>query len=445
MKKIFALFMVMVMVSTAIFFLSGKSATGNIIKGEACKDCNVILISFDALRADHLGVYGYEKNTSPNIDAFSEDSLVFENCISQAPWTLPSHVSMLTGEYPSHHGAMKATSELGNSTITIADILHDKGYKTVAFTGGGFTSKKYNYHTFDIFNDTKTTNNSMEIQNVINWVDSNSKGKFFLFWHTFSTHAPYAPSKQFDVFSDKNYNGMLNSLNSSALQKILKESINNLTQEDIDYMISKYDGGILEADYNFGELIKELKEKNILDKTIIIVVSDHGESFAEREEQKRIGHVILYKEVMHVPLIVRIPGVPGNKMQGTVELIDIMPTVLSILNMQVPDSVDGKSLFSASTADFAYSENSYHEERSSLIYKNYHLIHDKNNNTFEFYNLNNDPEERNNLFGNKSEEESLMVREILRRESVNHSAGKTENAEMDEELVEQLKALGYAN
>ncbi|MFH1788226.1 MAG: sulfatase-like hydrolase/transferase, partial [Candidatus Altiarchaeota archaeon] len=119
----------------------------------SCRGCNVILVSIDTLRADHLGVYGYGRNTSPAIDSFSGKALVFENVIAQAPWTLPSHISMLTGLYSTRHGVASMGNVLPNSTLTLADILHDAGYATAAFTDGGYVSKRFNYHTFDVFDD----------------------------------------------------------------------------------------------------------------------------------------------------------------------------------------------------------------------------------------------------------------------------------------------------
>ena len=142
-----------------------------------CPDCNIILFSVDTLRADHLGIYGYQRPTSPNIDHFFASRVVFKDCYATSSWTLPSHVSMLTGLYSKNHGAFCRACQLSDTKTTMADVLHKEGYATAAFTGGGFVSKSFNYHTFDVFNDVGNID-GRNFGDMLGWVSGHADDRF---------------------------------------------------------------------------------------------------------------------------------------------------------------------------------------------------------------------------------------------------------------------------
>ena len=419
---------------------------------------NVILISVDTLRADHLSCYGYKRNTSPSIDRFSENSIVFDRAIAQAPVTLPSHMSMLTSLYSYNHGVISFENKLSDSIITLPDILHRKGYKTVAFTDAGYVSSEYNYHTFDIFDDSSVkTDEKFEI--MISWLEENSNQKFFLFWHTMKVHSPYTPQEKYDIFSDKEHSGIVDvypnpeepickGLGPGCTFKhttFFKKIMEYMTQKDLEYIRSKYDGEILHVDDQFRTLLKILKKKGIRNKTIIILTSDHGESFADRENLKKIGHDLMYNEVTQVPLIINIPGISRQiRVKNTVESIDIMPTVLDILDIEIPQGLDGQSLFKVifnpEIEETAYCERIrwgfYMIERGKKK-----LIYYQKKNIFEFYDLEKDPHERNNIFNDKDPIQLKMKKELLSR--VKDIVPPSKKIRLNKKKLEELKALGY--
>jgi arylsulfatase A-like enzyme len=416
-----------------------------------------VLISIDTLRANHLSAYGYERPTSPNIDAFAETGVLFERVMSQAPWTLPAHVSMLTSLYPTRH-RVDGNYKLESETTTIADVLHDDGYRTVAFTAGGWMSRKRNFHTFDEFDDSGRewkladfNKKPTSFPKMISWLDQDHDEKFFLFWHTKQTHCPYEPDEGFDHFDDASYDGPIEIDGSCSIY--FDELVDSVTEEDKQYIRSKYDGAIRTIDHKIGKLLAVLERRGIANRTIIVLTSDHGESFAERGPLRKIGHGIMYDEVTRVPLILRIPGsLQTGRVAYLVETIDIMPTVLDALGLPMPEGIDGRNLFEAGEDSMAFSERHGNDRRSgdefALRYLDYILIYYEKHDRFELYDLGADPHQRNNLTGASLAVEETMKHQLLTRVArlrANAEASGLEAipVELDEDDKAQLRALGY--
>ena len=315
-KKYILVFFILSIAIFLFFYISQSrysiDKTRNILR---CPNCNVILISIDALRADHLGAYGYSINISPNIDQFANDGVLFLNAISQSSWTPPSHMSIMTSLYPSKHKIMFSDSrKLDDTKITLAEILNNNGYITGAFVSSyhlsdslGFTKGFYLYD-----NGGFTRDASENILKSIDWISINRNRKFFLFLHLGNVH-------------------------------------------EADALQPKYDISINYTDYRLGELFKKLKEFDIDNKTLIIITSDHGEEILDHGET---GHVTtLYDELIRVPLIVRGPNIPNKIILSQVESIDIMPTILDFLDINANISVDGKSLLYSMYTDFHYNDS----------------------------------------------------------------------------------------
>ena len=262
----------------------------------------MVLISIDTLRADHLATYGYERVTGPEIDRFAEEALVFERAFAQAPTTLPSHMSIFTGLYPSRHGTVKSTGRLPDSTITLADVLHNAGYTTAAFTGGGFVREKFNYHTFDHFQHKEFFDiyeaEFQQLEEMLDWVERHQDGPFFLFWHTYKVHSPYSPEEDYDRFTSADYTGIINPRPEDAapvctgVEKARQCNwkgkpyydlmLDRMGPEDIQHVIDNYDGEILAVDEMFSRLMAKLESEGLTEDTVIVFLSDHGETFAER-------------------------------------------------------------------------------------------------------------------------------------------------------------------
>jgi len=409
---------------------------------------NIILISIDTLRADHLGSYGYERNTTPNIDLLARDGVLFLNTVAQAPWTLPSHMSLFTGLYPSTHGVMNEYSKLNDEHLTVAEILQNAGYETTAFTDGAYLSRQFGYQGFDRFDD--TGNGIESIYNkAVNWLKKGRSRPFFLFLHTYQVHAPYDPPPAYDIYSDKNYRGIVKvSGNSNDYYKDIKPI---MTTEDYHYVIDKYDGDINYTDHFLGKLFNDLKELGIYDNSIIIVTSDHGENFLDHPAYN-IDHKELYEEIIKVPLIVKGTSLfPKNQIiSDQVETIDIMPTLLELLGIPSAQKVDGQSLVElvergSYDKTFAFSEkNSKYKMIRSNDWK---LIHRSQTN-LELYDLRNDPGEQNSLLTKNPDVAKTLYKEldtwigIQDEKSKLFTAGKIK---LDGELTQKLKALGYVN
>ena len=418
---------------------------------------NLILISIDTLRADHLGCYGYNRNTSPNIDRFAKDGVLFSNTIAQSSWTLPSHMSMLTGLYPTSHGVLSPERKLNDEYLTLAEILQNAGYKTVAFTDGGYLRGKYGYQGFDFFDDKPIESwGSIErtYTKAVNWLRKNNSSPFFLFLHTYQVHAPYNPSPQYDVYSDKNYRGILEATANKVATDYHRIQ-DKMKLEDYTYLVDKYDGDIYYTDDFFGKLFKELRDLGLYDRSIIVLTSDHGENFLDHKAYK-IGHIELYDEIVKVPLIIKAPAFPRKHIvEAQVESMDIMPTVLELLGISIPKGLDGESLAELTkkgsyNSTFAFSEKDY--DYRMIRSEDWKLLlragNESKKSEIELYNLKVDSKEQNNLFAQEVEIGKSLFAELQAWMGIQKGKSKfvpTDKIELDENLKEQLKALGYMN
>ncbi len=423
----------------------------------------VILISIDTLRADHLGAYGYPRRTSPNLDRFSESGVLFENVVAQAPWTLPSHMSILTGLYATNHGAGNRGRRLAPRFVTAAEILREAGYQTVAITGGGWVDERLGYQGFEYFDDRgepinseRTVENSQVDQRAATTtvdkairflLERSGRRPFLLFLHTYQVHCPYNPPPEWDLFSDRDYDGLVRS--TTACLGDLEEIKPRMTSSDYQHIIDKYDGEIAYVDHELGRLFETLDTLGLLETSVIIVTSDHGENFDDHPGHK-LGHEgQLYDHTVRVPLIVRAPGLPrGAVVQAQVESIDIAPTLLDIIGLDAPSPMDGTSLLPPISTglrerEYAYSEGlpahrTIRSERWKLI------LHTQGR--AELYNLADDPAEQNNVLRENLDQGHFLRRELQRWIAEMERRSGTGDAEFvvsDEDLEDRLRSLGY--
>lgn len=430
---------------------------------------NIILISVDTLRADHLGCYGYDRNTTLNIDRLARDSVLFTNAIAQSSWTLPSHMSLFTGLYPSGHGVIFDDRRLSERHITLAEILKKNGYRTVAFTDGGYVSQKFGYRGFDQFESNKHGSGQDGIESIyrkaVDWLRKNpsnqDSGPFFLFLHTYQPHAPYDPPPAYDIYSDKSYRGIVVvPENGNDYYESIKSG---MSREDYLYVIDKYDGDIRYTDHFLGKLFDELENLELYDESMIIITSDHGENFLDHPDSgiSYVGHNELYDEIVKVPLIIKTSKFPENKVIGSqVESIDIMPTVLELLNIAIPGEVEGEGLVKlvkkgSHDEAFAFSErflkpHNEHDEYRMIRSSNRKLLLRSRNEPelleLELYDLENDPEEKRNLYADGAGSGKLLLRKLEAWVSAQKEKTRpADKIELDEQLERQLKGLGYMN
>ena len=311
----------------------------------------IILISIDTLRADHLGIYGYKRDTSPNIDLLAAESAMFANVYASSPWTLSSHVSILTALNSVNHQVYQDTEKMDPDLVTVAEMLRVNDYYCSAFTGGGFVSSVFGFADgFDSYyerTDEVLLNIAAELnfRDVARWIDSNKNKNYFLFIHTYQLHDPYAcPAPYKTMFlsenskwSHINLNGYLGGKNS-----IFKE----LPEDERQNIIDLYDAEIRYTDEKLiGPLVQKLKDMALYDQTMIIFTSDHGEEFYDHGGWGH-GHN-LYDESLKVPLLIKFPESKfmGFKVENIVSLVDIVPTILDEMHIKSSRyELDGKSL-----------------------------------------------------------------------------------------------------
>lgn len=303
-----------------------------------CPGCNVVLISMDTVRSDHVGAYGYELPTTPNLDRLATRSAVFEHAVSQAAWTLPAHGSIMTGLYPGRLGVVRypAVRRLPDSTQTLAGVFSSAGYRTAGFTGGGFVSAHFGFDRgFQVYT-TDGRRFEHNLDNAISWLELNRHRPFFLFFHGYNAHRPY-------------YSEAMDKLAVGLPEKIKRDRGGYCGRntrdrpEDLETIIAFYDASVHAADRRVGELLRALETLGLMDKTVLLVTSDHGEEFFEHGNCDHVR--FLYGEVINVPYVVYVPGFnpSGKRIRDTVPAsISVARTLLDLVG--VANTMPGVSL-----------------------------------------------------------------------------------------------------
>jgi len=372
---------------------------------------NIILISVDTLRADHLSAYGYPLQTSPHIDQLAADGVLFSNCYSLTPLTSPSFSTVFTSLPPYKHGSKRNGLSIYKNTVTFLYSLKHYGYRTGAIISNWPLRRKLSglHQNFDNYYQVFTNKRYYGIMNsegqapnvnekALEWLEENRQKQFFLWVHFTDPHAPYIQHKDYKF----DYTG------------IKPDTFPKGTHMK---RIKRYDSEIAYTDHYIGIFIKRLKELNLYDNALIIFLSDHGESFGEHNYLKH-GRK-LYNATLHVPLIIKLPG---NEKRGTVRnhnacLLDVAPTMFSALNMMVNRNMEGLDLFSehinfrqrrilletyGGTVHFRRKNAKYHLKikpiRYASVVGNHKIIYNYKDKTYEAYNLDNDQFESNNIY-----------------------------------------------
>ncbi len=411
---------------------------------------NLLLISLDTLRADHLGVYGHARPTSPQIDQLAARGAMFTQAFSQAPWTTPSHMSLFTSHFPTVHGVDAPTSnrqrKLAAGHPVLATVLQDAGYATAAFTGSGSISALYGFwRGFSVYDETdkddparRGEDISAVFEKASRWLVDHREVPFFMFFHSYEAHAPY----------------------------VHETFLGEAGQGDEDARLAAlYDGDILYADGFVGQLISLLDGLGLRQRTVVVLLSDHGEELTRRYPGERFGHGhTVYEELLRVPLLIaaegRIPA--GVRFDQPVMLVDVMPTLLELMGVPGPKGMQGVSLAPAlagrpqpSRITFAEATN-YGPERKSLRDGRFKYIRrfdrvDRPAREIpsevpeeELFDLIADPGERRSLASSGSSDLLRLRGALDALVMLNHSRrASSPEAELDSETIRRLKALGY--
>lgn len=424
---------------------------------------NVIVLVLDSLRADHLGCYGYNRPTSPNLDKFSDDALLFEQCISQSAGTDKSLPAIFASIYPSMFydpDVDERNFSVPDRFLLLSQYLKASGYLTWAFSANPHISTATNYargcDEFTEFWRRDCRPATLE-QYFREKVEASGGEKFYLGGLIIEPHTPYDPPAKFNIFSQDK------SLTFSYLFDLGVKL--GFPMEVVDPLMDLYDGEIFEADAALGRFLDWLDEERLLDNTLILITSDHGEAF---KEHGVLGHGgILYEERIHIPLIARFPSpfrFPELRPRGRVPMltsqVDFVPTILGFLDRRGDDAViQGRNLIPylygkkpAPTGEQVFLEEliSEHSIRClrGMDWKLITTDRRKEEGMEEYlFRLGEDPLEKNNLAGAEPFE---PVRDALEREIMNRRercrrfyAEKGKAGELDLETLEKLRELGY--
>ncbi|MCX5792953.1 MAG: sulfatase-like hydrolase/transferase [Elusimicrobia bacterium] len=317
------------------------------------------MISLDTLRADHLGCYGYNRNTTPNLDKLAKDGILFRQAVAQASYTLPSTISIFTGQHALTHGVPLKTMKLQPSVTTLAEVLQQHGYQTAAFTGSMHSASPLGLDQgFGTYNSGIEYERLVDVlPRVYDWINGRKNKNFFLFLHAYDCHAPYELPEKYKRLYETDYKGVLNQfgLGHGAGNNIKGHTLRaedgkvyQLGQRDIDHWIAQYDGALSNMDRQIGDFLNYLEELKLMDNTIVIFLGNHGEALLDHGYIVKSRHGDIYEEGIHVPLIMKLPkwlsAARGKAIDVQAQLIDLMPTILDWLAIPVPGQVQGKSL-----------------------------------------------------------------------------------------------------
>lgn len=313
-------------IATTALLGAGCDATAKRIGADLCSRCNVVLVSFDTLRADHVGFHGYRRPTTPNLDRFAARAVVFENAISQSAWTRPAHASMFTGLYPSEHGmaAVDYNVALDPRQPVVASVLRANGYATAAFTGGGNMSAHFGFDAgFDEYRSPGRRFGDA-LADIEAWLDTVGERPFFLFVHGYDAHRPYRSTAE-----DRAAVGIASAPPKIGIKRVCRKG---RVPADIAPHMDEYDAAIHHGDGAIGRLLDSLARRGRMDDTVIIVTSDHGEEFLEHG---RCFHIrSLHREIVHVPLVYYVPGVEPRRLAALVPAsVSVAPTILDIVGV----------------------------------------------------------------------------------------------------------------
>ena len=330
----------------------------------AAKPLNVILVSMDALRFDHTGLGG--SSLTPNLDAFQKESIAFSDATSAAPWTVPSHMAIFTGRWPTRHGVTNKLApdtdqkelifdKLADDIHTFPETLIANGFTAAAFTGGAGVSGKFGYNRgFSTYLDDKPFA-GMDYSGppAEAWLTEHVKERFFLFFHGYDVHGQHPLLNQTPREAVPSYTGTLDGsieeqakLREAGLAAIVNPGDppkGNISPEDTAFLLAVYDAKVREADTRLGHFLETVKGLGLYDNSVIVLLADHGEEFMEHGY---LDHgATLCQHQLHVPMMIHFPSGEGARVVETaVRTIDVFPTVFDALGLAPLPDVDGKSL-----------------------------------------------------------------------------------------------------
>jgi arylsulfatase A-like enzyme len=437
---------------------------------------SVVLILVDTLRRDYLGFHGFEGPISPNLDWLAEESVVFENAITQAPWTKPSIATLFTSLHPDAHGLDNheglfgprqnqalTTGVLPAEAVTLAESLKSAGYRTAAFVANPWIDERYGFDQgFDSYEVVETLPEILE--RARGFIREDEGGPFFLYLHFMDVHGPYdAPEEDFRAIGTSPSLAVLEEPPDGDLAELPtylagipwfgEEELRNRTfGEVIGFRLSRshtvrarYAANVLDFDRRIAPLLDEVRNSELNENTVLVLTSDHGEELLEHGGWDHGFN--LYEHQIRVPLLIRMPGAIDRRRDArAASLVDIMPTLLALANSNVPEGVEGTSLLETGGSDQpTFSAATKHREGVyALRTERRKLIFDGKTGAVSLFDLSADRGEYRDVAAeNDAEAQSLLG--VLSRhiEQARRSRLRPENAVIPEDIRKRLESLGY--
>ena len=469
--------------------LAALLATSRCQQEQNFKVPHLLLISIDSLRADHLACYGYSRVTSPHLEQLAKEGVLFEDVMAETSWTLPTHATMMTGLTSNVHQVFFDGASIPDEYPTLADTLAAAGYANYGVWSGPYLHPLFGFgqgfaedHYVGVLGETAFDREGFSFQDPEDFQARNQTNRlahrkvtspevtaqglafleehlqhtpdqpFFLFLHYFDVHYDYVPPKEYWRRFDADYDGPSNGRN------FLKDPQMNadLSERERQHLLARYDGEILWTDEHIGRVLEFLETSGLKDDTVIAVISDHGDEFWEHGNK---GHRnTLYQEVLHVPWMIRYPNTiePGTRISEPAHHMDVMPTLLGLLNVAAPSTVMGQDWSHQTWGEESLSARPLvarlietdgqlsalrWNDRKLLVYQA-----DGDTQQSELYDLNLDWQERQPLDDSELPQIERMLDHFQAQEADLRQAlpAVTERKmELPDALYEELRALGY--
>lgn len=427
---------------------------------------SVVLVIIDTLGAENVGAFaGSFPSPTPRLDRLADEAVLFRRAYSPAPWTQPSVASLLTSRLPSEHGVLRLFDVLAEDRLTLAEVLTQVGYRSGAIVSHRLLSadlgfgQGFSHHDDSLAGGHRTITSEAVTAAALAWLDEQPDGApFFLLAHYFDPHYVYQHRPEFDRTSG--YGGAL--VPDMPIWD-LRNAGADLSTADVAYLEGLYREEVAATDAAVGALVDGLVERALVDRSLLVVTADHGEEILRRGW---LGHTrTLYEELIHVPLLMRLPGGGAQSFDEPVSLIDVAPTILDLVGVARPEGFAGRSLagwirgLEEPTSQPVRAEVAFDDLtaaagragrktafKTAVVDGSYKVIHDLIADRWELYDLASDPLEEHNLAADEAAEshpeEPRLRRYLLRWEQ---ARGELSNprAKPSAEALEELRALGY--
>jgi arylsulfatase A-like enzyme len=445
---------------------------------------SLILVVVDTLREDFLGCYGFEGETSPNLDRLAREGIVFDNCFAQAPWTKPSVATLLTSLHPRTHGVLThhgwfdkrdgeepveahaagsdaggeeaVTDVLPQEALTLAEVLRSRGYRTAAFVANPWIRREWGFaQGFDVFRQFQEQTAQRPILEATQWLEEIGDRPGFVLLHLMDVHGPYdAPEDDFRALGDSQGLSLSRPLDDRALERIpeylrLAAWAKEPAARDLNTWRTRYAAGVRSVDRAIGALVQNLGADDRLENTVLMVTSDHGEELMEHDGWDHGRN--LFDHQTHVPWIVRLPQMrhAGRRVNSVVSLADVMPTALSFLGCSIPATLQGVDRSALDESDdplaASFAEGiKWQPQVFSVRTGAYKLVADLQQNKHALYHLPTDPGEVRDVSTREPETIRLLLEQLrFHIETTGERGLRPTQVDISEGLQAELNDLGY--